>query len=152
MNNHHRLWYTPAAAALLMQLGITQNCRFALLRSSFQAVPPTLFFIYQERATQLVLCHTLTDTRSRTIHNHCGQLPSCFHLTISVWCSLCGISGCFGKQNFGGGWLVILQHVFSAYFICRHFDNSLFFSSYSIFCCAFNVALVCICTRVVHHA
>lgn len=83
------------------------NAEFALLRSNFQTLPPTLFFIYQERTTQLVLCHTLTDTLSRTIHNHCGQLPSCSYLTVSVWCSLYGISGCSGKENLWGmenGW------------------------------------------------
>lgn len=121
-----------------------QNCRFALLRSNFQTLPPTLFFIYQERTTQLVLCHTLTDTLSRTIHNHCGQLPSCSYLTVSVWCSLYGISGCSGKENLRGNgeWLVfhVFQHVFPEFA----------FSSYSVFCSVFNVTFICICTELVY--
>lgn len=128
MNDHHRFWWTSAAAAELGQLGVTQNHWFALLRSNFQALAPTLFFIYQGRATQLELCHTLTDTLSHTIHNHCSQLPSCSHLTVSVWWSLYGISGCSGKQNLWGmenGWFFL--NMFSPLILSVDISTILFF-------------------------
>lgn len=58
-----------------------------------------LFFLYQETATQLVHCHTLTDFASHTIHNHCDQLSSCSQMTVSIWCTLCGFPGSDGRQS-----------------------------------------------------
>lgn len=98
-----------------------QNCGFALFHSIFQSLPACFPYIMEERHSWC--CHTLTNILSCTILNDCGQLPSCSHLTVSVWWSLYGISDCNRKQNHLGmedGWFFL-----SLFYL--HFDKSLFF-------------------------
>lgn len=111
--NNNVLWSTIPAAACKGQLRQLGESKIVDLPSPIPSSKPPLcvslsfclssgnkrFLLYQETATQLVHCHTLTDFPSHTIHNHCDQLPSWSQMTVSICFNLCGIPCSDGRQS-----------------------------------------------------
>lgn len=102
----------------------------------------SLFSVYQEWATQLVLCHTLTDILSWTpiiIAVDYRLVP----IWLFVWWNLYGTSGCNRKQNHQGiedGWFFLSM---LSVLILSVSNLTTVFSSFSTFCYVFIVTFVC---------
>lgn len=117
-----------------------QNSGFAIPHPIIHASSPCLsggnklFFLYQETATQLLRCHTLTDFPGHTIYNHCDQLSCCSQMTISICCSLCGPPCRQGRPShlaILAVWLICMQTIFLALFTGRISDHFIFCSCYT---------------------